>query len=244
MQFGIRELEQRNGESSVEAFAWDVETNTRQVKAFQVPHKRFTKNWQLRARGSARYLRRWWPTRRAPPACVHLGRDPGDVIDAAVEQCEKTLKARIDVTPELIRELPDRFAEHHVTKEMIEKRIQRRIESIAPAQVVQLKKIYNGLKDGMSTAAEWFEIQPAADTTDTRATTGASALKAGGDRQQKTGRAARHHRAGLRRRRHGRAWRRHARHTRRRRTEDRRGRSCASASRTRRMWICSMPMPR
>ena len=28
-QFGVRELEQRNGESTVEAFAWDVETNTR-----------------------------------------------------------------------------------------------------------------------------------------------------------------------------------------------------------------------
>jgi hypothetical protein len=32
IQFGIRELEQRNGESTVEAFAWDIETNTRQTK--------------------------------------------------------------------------------------------------------------------------------------------------------------------------------------------------------------------
>src|SRR5690606_23861025 len=43
VQFGIRELEQRNGESSVEAFAWDIETNTRQVKVFQVPHVRHTR---------------------------------------------------------------------------------------------------------------------------------------------------------------------------------------------------------
>ena len=40
LQFGIRELEQRNGESTVEAFAWDMETNTKQVKVFQVGHKR------------------------------------------------------------------------------------------------------------------------------------------------------------------------------------------------------------
>ena len=44
LQFGIRELEQRNGESTVEAFAWDVETNVRQVKTFQVKHTRFTKH--------------------------------------------------------------------------------------------------------------------------------------------------------------------------------------------------------
>lgn len=43
LQFGVRELEQRKGESTVEAFAWDVETNTRQSKVFQVSHIRATK---------------------------------------------------------------------------------------------------------------------------------------------------------------------------------------------------------
>ena len=32
IQFGIRELSSANGASTVEAFAWDMETNTRQVK--------------------------------------------------------------------------------------------------------------------------------------------------------------------------------------------------------------------
>jgi len=39
MQFGVRELEQRKGESIIEAFAWDVETNTKQLKIFTVPHE-------------------------------------------------------------------------------------------------------------------------------------------------------------------------------------------------------------
>jgi len=43
LQFGVRELEQRDGESTVEAFAWDIETNVRQVKIFQVKHERHTK---------------------------------------------------------------------------------------------------------------------------------------------------------------------------------------------------------
>lgn len=43
ISFGIRELEQRNGESTCEAFAWDMEANARQTKVFQVPHIRHTK---------------------------------------------------------------------------------------------------------------------------------------------------------------------------------------------------------
>lgn len=48
MQFGIRELDQRNGESTVQAFAWDVETNTRREVTFQVPHLRYTRSGSKR----------------------------------------------------------------------------------------------------------------------------------------------------------------------------------------------------
>ncbi|MFH1740974.1 MAG: hypothetical protein ABIH23_18380, partial [bacterium] len=44
MDFGITELEQRNGESVVLARAWDLETNTRASKVFTVPHIRATRN--------------------------------------------------------------------------------------------------------------------------------------------------------------------------------------------------------
>ena len=43
MSFGIVELEQKAGESQVMAYAWDLETNTRQEKIFSVPHVRGTK---------------------------------------------------------------------------------------------------------------------------------------------------------------------------------------------------------
>ena len=66
------------------------------------------------------------------------------------------MNARVNVTPELIQSLVDKFAEFRVTKEMLEKRIQRRLESIPPAMVIQLGKIYNSLKDGMSKPDEWF----------------------------------------------------------------------------------------
>lgn len=165
-QFGVRELEQRNGESTVEAFAWDIETNTRQVKVFQVPHERHTKRgvtrltdprdiYELVANQGARRLR----------ACI-LGVIPGDVTETAVKQCDATLQTKVEITPDLIRTLIEKFAEFGVTKEHIEARIQRHIESILPAQVVQMRKVYNSLKDGMSQPSDWFEIAPATPAVD------------------------------------------------------------------------------
>jgi hypothetical protein len=157
LQFGIRELEQRNGESTIETFAWDIETNVRQVKVFQVAHKRHTKKgsydlsdprdiYELTANQGARRLR----------ACI-LGIIPGDIIEMAVKQCEQTLKAKADTSPEALKKLCEAFAVFGVTKDQIEKRIQRRIDTITPAQIVSLRKVYNSMKDGMSTAGDWFE---------------------------------------------------------------------------------------
>ena len=159
MQFGIRELEQREGESTVEAFAWDVESNTRQVKVFQVTHERHTKSgvkkltdprdiYELVANQGARRLR----------ACI-LGVIPGDVIEAAQNQCEVTMKSNADTSPEGIKKMSDAFMkEFSVSTEMLQKRIQCRLDSIRPAQVIQLRKIFQSLKDGMSNVSDWFEI--------------------------------------------------------------------------------------
>lgn len=159
LQFGIRELEQRNGESTVEAFAWDLETNTRQVKVFTVRHWRDTKQggyaikdardiYEMVANQGARRLR----------ACI-LGVVPGDVVEEAVEQCEETLRqAGKNVTPEKITSMVEKFAEFNVTKEMIEKRVQRNIAAIDAPLLISLGKIYNSLKDGMAKPADFFEF--------------------------------------------------------------------------------------
>jgi hypothetical protein len=174
LQFGIRELEQRDGESTVEAFAWDLETNTRQCKVFQVKHVRGTKQgnkaltdprdiYEMVANNGARRVR----------ACI-LGVIPGDVIESAMKQCETTLHAKAEVTPERIKGLLEKFAAYKVTKAQIEGRIQRRIESMTAGQLVSLGKVYNSLKDGVSTVADWFETEQQAKT----ARRGASPLAA------------------------------------------------------------------
>ena len=75
-----------------------------------------------------------------------------------MKQCNETLKSKADTSPESIKKLLEKFKTLKVSKEMIEKRIQRNIDSITPAQVVQFRKIYNSLKDGLSIIEDWFDI--------------------------------------------------------------------------------------
>lgn len=158
IQFGLRELSQEKGESTVQAFAWDVETNTRREITFQVPHVRYTRKgtyaledprdvYELVANQGSRRLR----------ACI-LAIIPGDVTETAVAQCETTMHASADVSPEAIKKLISAFEQYGVTREQIEKRIQRRVDAIQPAQVVSLRKIYASLRDGMSAPGDWFDF--------------------------------------------------------------------------------------
>lgn len=157
IQFGIRELERTANESVMQAYAWDVETNVRKEITFSVPLMRYTKKgsykledpreiYEQNANQAARRLR----------ACI-LSVIPGDVTESAIKQCEATLNSTADVSEDSIKKMLKAFEAFGVTKQMIEQRIQRRIDSIRPAQMVSMKKIYASIKDGMSSVSDWFD---------------------------------------------------------------------------------------
>ena len=45
-----------------------------------------------------------------------------------------------------------------VTKEMIERRLGHRVESIEPGEIVTMRSIFNSLRDKMATVEDYFEI--------------------------------------------------------------------------------------
>lgn len=153
IDFGYIELEQKNGESTVMAYAWDLETNVRQSKVFTVPHRRDTKSgsypltdardiYELIANQAARRVR----------SCV-LAIIPGDVIEAAAQQCEVTMKGgRLNSgmsLEELIADMVTHFADYNVTEEMLEAYIGKNIEAFNEKDVSKLRKVYTSLKDGI-----------------------------------------------------------------------------------------------
>jgi hypothetical protein len=160
LDFGIIELEQRDGESTVMAYCWDLQTNTRQAKVFQVAHERKAGGqikrlddprdvYELVANQGARRMR----------SCI-LGVIPGDVIDAAIEQCEKTIKGgNKEPLIDRIRIMATKFAEDFsVSVPMLEKKLGHKLDATNEQEMVLLRKIYTSLKDGMSSRDQWFEL--------------------------------------------------------------------------------------
>lgn len=159
ISFGIKELKQENGESEVMAYAWDLETNVRQEKIFTVKHERHTKKgvnyltdsrdiYELVANNGARRLR----------SCI-LAVIPGDIIDNAVIECEKTLSNQNDKPlADRLKEAFKLFKENYdVTQEMIEERFGYKTSAFTERNLIDLGGIYRSIKDGMSKVEDWFE---------------------------------------------------------------------------------------
>ena len=158
MTFGVVELEQKVGESTCMAYAWDIETNVRSEKIFTVKHERSTKGgakklddsrdiYELVANMGARRQR----------ACI-LAIIPKDVVDSAVEECDKTLAGKnTEPIIDRLKKMFDAFKAYGVTREMIEKRVGVSIESFTEKDVIALVKVYNSLKDGIGKRDDFFE---------------------------------------------------------------------------------------
>lgn len=155
---GIREISQADGMSVAEAYAIDLETNTRITKTFHVPHSRDTKQgkkrltdsrdiYELVANQGSRRLR----------ACI-LGVIPGDVIDAAVSQCGKTLESSDVPMADQIRKLVLAFDEIGVKTDHLEKRLGHKLDATIPQEIVTLRGIYKSIKDGMADRSQFFDI--------------------------------------------------------------------------------------
>jgi hypothetical protein len=162
MQFGIRELSQSGGASEVEAFAWDIESNTREIKTFKVPHRRYTKAkgnvdlsdprdiYEYVANQGARRMR----------SCI-LGIVPGDIVEEAQKVCRKTLQKGIESKPlaDQIRSSLKAFDSLGVTKDMIERRLGHGSDLITADELVELNNIGRSIKDNMTSREEWFDLK-------------------------------------------------------------------------------------
>jgi hypothetical protein len=156
---GVVELEQKNGVSTVMAYAWDLETNTRDVKIFTVAHERKANNtikklddprdiYELVANMGARRKR----------ACI-MAVIPGDIVEAAVERCKDTLKKDGIPLEDKIRQMLGFFQNSfQVSKEMLEKYIGCRAEAFTINDILRLRGVYKSLTDGMGKREDYFDI--------------------------------------------------------------------------------------
>lgn len=167
VDFGIKELSQKDGESEMSAYCWDMETNTMSSQTFVVAHVRDTKKGQVRlteqrdiyennANMAGRRLR-----------ARILAILPPDLVEAAVLECKKTLAGNND-TPisDRINKMVVAFNKFGVKIDVIEKRLGRKIDTMTTEDISEYIGIFNSLKDGNSSVSDWFDVKLNADKSD------------------------------------------------------------------------------
>jgi hypothetical protein len=160
LQYGIREIETDGDSTKYEAFCWDVQNNVRSSRIFSKKHGRWTKKngftavedprdkYEVVASDAARRLR----------TCI-LDIVPGDLVDEATAQIQKTLAGKTD-TPikDRIRKMVSAFEPLGVSESMIKDHLGHSVEATDEVELRSLLEIYNSIKDGQTGRKEWFVI--------------------------------------------------------------------------------------
>jgi hypothetical protein len=160
VQYGIHELrrDDAGGYSEMQAWAWDVQTNTRNSSTFVVPHKRDTKEgvkdivdmrdiYENNANQGARRVR------EAIFAVL-----PPWFVDDAKDLCAKTIRdGGGKPLPKRIADALELFRSFHVRQDQIEQKLGRKSSEWDEMDVAHLVVIYGSLQRGEVRVEDEFE---------------------------------------------------------------------------------------
>lgn len=164
---GITEVDVQGDTTTIKCFAWDLETNASDEKTFSVKHERSTKKgsyrltderdiYEMVANKGARRKR----------ACL-LAVMPGWYVDAALEECDKTLAESLTEKGEnmadVIANIVNAFGSFGITPEQISAKLNKEIDKLSKNDVVKLRHLYSAIKDGFVKAADAFGIASGVD---------------------------------------------------------------------------------
>lgn len=157
IDYGMRELSRKDGVSEMEAYAWDLETNAISAQRFTVNHIRDKSEggakvsserdiYELTANQASRRMR------ERIFAVI-----PADLIEAALRQCAQTIAGNSnEPIADRVRKMIGAFNKFGVTAQMLEKRLGRKLDAMLPDDIAEYTGIYNSIKDGLSSAGDWF----------------------------------------------------------------------------------------
>lgn len=162
IEYGIRELSQREGISEMEAYCWDLETNVVSSQKFTVKHERHTRQgvtklvdprdiYELTANQAGRRLR-----------ARILAVLPPDLVEAAKDQVAKTLAGNsTEPIADTIRKLITAFSKYGVNKSHIETKIGKKVDELLSDELVELRAIYTSIRDSVTKPSDWFNTTSA-----------------------------------------------------------------------------------
>jgi hypothetical protein len=183
--FGFKELAVYPGESEIESYCWDLESNNRIAVAFRVAHSRYKKGeagqrgtntafddprdiYENNANNASRRLRR----------CILESID-GDLVHDAIQACRQTIAAGVSDKKSLedkTKELVDQFAKKGIKIAHLNKQLGHSLDTILPDEYVDLAGIFMAIKEGAN-PSDYFDV-PRGTTISEKADEAEAALKA------------------------------------------------------------------
>ncbi len=160
IEYGIRELSRQQGNSEMEAYAWDLETNTYSSQKFTVRHIRDKTGgaqaltaerdiYELTANMGGRRLR-----------ARLLAILPPDLVEAAVNQCRKTLAGDTSLPiADRVRSMVDKFSQVGVTEKHLRAYLNKSLDEIIPEEIATLAGVFNSIKNGQAGVGDFFSIK-------------------------------------------------------------------------------------
>lgn len=171
MRFGFEELSRDTvkGESLIEAYAWDLESNVEETRTFVLPHKMIA-NKKVKHLTDPRDLYEYIANnakRRQRDCILHL--IPKNVVDAATAQVRSVRRQAEsgkvkEPLVDQIKKMVFAFSGVGVNQEMLEARLRHKIDLVVESEISEYLEIFNSIKDGETKRGDWFKFEePAAD---------------------------------------------------------------------------------
>lgn len=153
---GVIEVERRSGESTVKAFAWDLESNYYDEKVFTVSHWRDTKaGGYALTKDRDIYEKVANDAARRKRACI-MAVIPAYVFDEAIDACTATVKNSMAGEP--IEETREKLFEafqtlkEDITKEQLVGIVsdKKKFDQIDTNDIIKLRRLYLAIKEGFA----------------------------------------------------------------------------------------------
>lgn len=180
-EYGHRELSRSAGKSEVEIYAWDKEKNNRRIRQITVEHVIDTRDGPKKMRDSKEIDDKISNVASKQVRGLVLSMMPKWMVEAAVEECKKTLAGNNDQPLSVrVRAMTQAFAKFGVTPEHLERYLDHSLDEVLADELVDLTGVYNSIKEG-TPASEFFTAKDK-DEAATSAT--AEAIKAAAAKAQ------------------------------------------------------------
>ena len=164
VQYGVHELRRDDdaGMSEVQAFAWDVQTNVRSTRTFQVPHQRMVKKQRtpLVDLGDI-YLNNQNVGARAVRECIFTVLPPW-FTEEAQGICHRTLtQGEGESTSDRIAKMVGAFRDLGVSEAALETRLGKKRGQWGPGEVAQATVIFTEVQRGEVRVEDAFPSEQA-----------------------------------------------------------------------------------